>query len=175
MPALYYGEAEVPRPSEYKDVAIYAPDVVEFGGIEWTQEQQQYEIERLLRQGAEAAAAQKAKDLEYYENYKAQEVAYYEATGEYGGYDPVQEFAETYVGIVDDTVEYVTEGGEYVVEEVLDLPEDIIEAGGEAGATIIGATAEPLAALSTPQSYAGVAQAAVAGLILQRKRRILTF
>ena len=116
------------------------------------------------------AAAEQAKKLEYYENYKAQEQAYYEQPGEYGGYDPLIAVAETYTGIVDDTVEYVTEGGEYIIEETLDLPEDIIAAGGEAGATIVEAAAVPLGALEKPLTSVGIGIAAVAALLLLRKK-----
>ena len=151
----YYGGGEVFSTEGIGDIDISIFDT-----------QSDIDARRIEREAQE----QREKELEYYENYKAQEVAYYEATGEYGGYDPLVAVAETYTGIVDDTVEYVTEGGEYIIEETLDLPEDIIAAGGEAGATIVEAAAVPLGALEKPLTSVGIGIAAVAALLLLRKK-----
>lgn len=122
--------------------------------------QQDIDIARMNRE----AEAQQARNLEYYENWKAQEVAYYEATGDTTtGYDVV---AETIL----DTHDYLKGGTEYVIEETLDLPEDILIAAGDAGATIVEASAVPLAALETPLTGLGLGLAAVAAVVLLRKK-----
>ena len=81
--------------------------------------------------------------------------------------------AETYVDAVDSWVDYGKDGAEYVAEAAVEMPVNIIEATGEAGATIVESTAAPLEALETPLTSigtAGVAVAAVAALFLLRKR-----
>jgi hypothetical protein len=129
----------------------------------WAESPTQAEIQQAMdiaQMQAEAEEMQ-AKNLEYYENWKAQEQAYYEATGEYGHANVYDVWAETIL----DTHDYLKGSGEYLVEETLDLPEDIIEAT----ATPIAAAAAPLEALTSPLSGLGIALAAVAGLLLLRK------
>jgi len=67
MGALLFGEAEVPRPSEYSDVAITHADVESFGGTAYVAEQAVLEAQRIARIEAERLAEVEArlKKMEY--------------------------------------------------------------------------------------------------------------
>ena len=61
MVQLLYGEAEVPRPSEYSDVAITHADVESFGGTAYVAEQAVLEAQRIARIEAERLAEVEAR------------------------------------------------------------------------------------------------------------------
>ena len=61
MVQLLYGEAEVPRPSEYSDVAITHADVESFGGTAYVAEQAVLEAQRVARIEAERLAEVEAR------------------------------------------------------------------------------------------------------------------